>query len=314
MLQLIALRIAMSLVSLVLAAAFAFSLVHLSPTDPAVLALGDGASQEQKLALTRELGLDQPILVQLWTWASRLVTGDLGQSIFAHKPVLDMIGEAIPVTLSLLTGASVLAVIIGLSVGAFAGLRAGSWADRMVTSGVSGALAMPSFWLALLLGFLFAVKLRLVPVAGYTAFTQDAGRWAIGLILPCFALSVHGAAVLARHMRGAVIDVMDSTFINAARARGTSRRRIVLRYVLKNSLVPVMPVIGIEVAVMLAISPVIEKVFVLPGMGMLMVNAVITSDFPLLQGTILVIAAILIAVNFLVDIALGLLDPRIRPQ
>lgn len=314
MLQLIALRVAMSMVSLVLAAAFAFSLVHLSPTDPAVLALGDGASAEQKLALTRELGLDQPILVQLWVWVSRLVTGDLGVSIFAHKPVIAMIGDAIPVTLSLLAGATALAIVIGLSVGAFAGLRAGSWADRMVTSGVSAALAMPSFWLALLLGFLFAVKLRLVPVAGYTALMQDPARWALGLVLPCFALSVHGAAVLARHMRGAVIDVMESAFITAARARGTPRRLIVWRYVLKNALVPVMPVIGIEIAVLLAISPVIEKVFVLPGMGMLMVNAVITSDFPLLQGTILVIAAVLIVVNFFVDIALGVLDPRIRPQ
>lgn len=314
MLQLIGLRVAMSMVSLVLAAAFAFSLLHLSPTDPVVLALGDGATVEQKLALTKQLGLDQPVFIQLWQWASRLATGDLGESIFAHKPVLDMIADVIPVTLSLLIGASVLAVVIGLSVGAYAGLRPGTWADRLVTSGVSAALAMPSFWLALLLSFLFAVKLRLVPVAGYTALTEDPARWVIGLIVPCFALSVHAAAVLARHMRGAVIDVMESNFINAARARGTSDRRIVWRYVLKNALVPVMPVIGIEIAVTLAISPVIEKVFVLPGMGMLMINAVITSDFPLLQGTILVIASILIIVNFFVDIALGLLDPRIRPQ
>jgi peptide/nickel transport system permease protein len=314
MLRLIVLRVAMSAASLVLAAAFAFSLVHLSPTDPAVLALGDGASAAQKLALTRQLGLDQPILVQIWRWMTELLGGNLGQSIFAQKPVRDMIVDAIPVTLSLLAGASLLAVAIGLGIGAVAGLRPGTWVDRMVTLGVSGALAMPSFWLALLLSFLFAVKLRLVPVAGYTGLTEDPARWALGLLLPCFALSVHGAAVLARHMRGAIIDVMESTFVNAARARGTPPTRIVWRYALKNALVPVVPVIAIEVAVLLAISPVIETVFVLPGMGMLMVNAVITSDFPLLQGTILVIAAILITVNFFADIALGMLDPRIRPQ
>lgn len=314
MLQLIALRIAMSVVSLFLAAAFAFSLVHLSPTDPVVLALGDGATAEQKLALARELGLDQPILMQLWTWGTRLVGGDLGQSIFAHKPVIAMVGDALPVTLFLLGGASVLAIAIGVLIGAFAGLRAGSWADRLVNTGVSLALATPSFWLALLLGFLFAVKLRLVPVAGYTVFADDPLRWALGLILPCFALSVHGAAVISRHMRGAVIDVMESAYINAARARGTPGRLIARRYMLKNALVPIVPVIGIQIAVLLAISPVIEKVFVLPGLGTLMVNAVITSDFPLLQGAILVIAAILIVVNFFVDVALGLLDPRIRPQ
>jgi peptide/nickel transport system permease protein len=229
MLRLIVLRVAMSAASLVLAAAFAFSLVHLSPTDPAVLALGDGASAAQKLALTRQLGLDQPILVQIWRWMTELLGGNLGQSIFAQKPVRDMIVEALPVTLSLLAGASLLAVAIGLGIGAVAGLRPGTWVDRMVTLGVSGALAMPSFWLALLLSFLFAVKLRLVPVAGYTGLTEDPARWALGLLLPCFALSVHGAAVLARHMRGAIIDVMESTFVNAARARGTPPTRIVWR-------------------------------------------------------------------------------------
>jgi peptide/nickel transport system permease protein len=304
----------MSLVSLFLAAAFAFSLVHLSPTDPAVLALGDGATPQQKAALSQELGLDQPILVQLATWFGRVMGGNLGLSIFAHKPVSAMIGEALPVTLSLLAAATTIAVVIGLLVGAFAGLRAGSWTDRLVTSGVSAALAIPSFWLALLLGYFFAVKLRIVPVAGYTTFAESPAGWLIGLALPSFALSVHGAAVIARHMRGAVVDVLDSSFINAARARGTPLRLIVSRYIFKNALVSVMPIIGIEVAVLLAISPVIEKVFVLPGMGTLMVNAVITSDFPLLQGTILVIASILITVNLVVDIALGVLDSRIRPQ
>ncbi len=312
--RLIALRIAMSLLSLFLAASFAFSLVHLSPTDPAILALGDGASEAQRLKLTQELGLDRPILVQLATWFMRVLGGDLGQSIFAHKPVTSMIGDAIPVTLSLLIAASVIAVILGITIGIYAGLRSGSWVDRLVTSGVSASLAIPSFWLALLLAYFFAVKLRILPVAGYTTYAESPSRWVIGLLLPSFALSVHGAAVIARHMRGAVIDVLDSAFINAARARGTPMRVVISRYVFKNALVSVMPIIGIEVAVLLAISTVIEKVFVLPGLGTLMVNAVITSDFPLLQGTILVTATILITVNLMIDIVMGLLDSRIRPQ
>jgi peptide/nickel transport system permease protein len=314
MARLIALRIVMSVLSLFLAAAFTFSLIHLSPTDPVVLALGDGATAERKLALTQELGLDRPVVVQFGSWAAKALSGDFGESIFAHRPVSTMVADALPVTLSLVSGAVALAILIGLFVGTYAGLHSGSWADRLTTSGVSVALAIPSFWLALLLGLWLGVKLRLFPVAGYTPLTADAWRWALGLALPCLALSVHGAAVIARHMRGAVIDVMESNYINAVRARGTPRRLIVWRYVLKNALVPVMPVVGIEVAVLLATSPVIEKVFVLPGMGTLMVNAVITSDFPLLQGTILIVATILILVNFLVDVVLGLLDPRIRPQ
>jgi peptide/nickel transport system permease protein len=312
--RLILLRIAMSLVSLFLAASFAFSLVHLSPTDPAVLALGEGATPEQKLALRHELGLDKLVVVQLGAWLAQVVSGDFGESIFAHKPVSAMIGEAIPVTLSLLAGATVMATVVGLALGAVAGLRAGSLVDRAVMSGVSAALAIPSFWLALLLVYVFAVKLRLVPVAGYTPLTENTWRWAIGLILPAFAQSIHGAAVIARHMRGVVADVLESSYINAARARGTPLRLMVSRYVLKNALVSVMPIIGVQIAIMLAISPVIEKVFVLPGMGMLMVNAVISSDFPLIQGAIVVIAMILITVNLFVDIALGLLDSRIRPQ
>jgi peptide/nickel transport system permease protein len=304
----------MSLLSLFLAAAFAFSLVHLSPTDPAVLALGEGATEEQRLVLTRELGLDRPIVVQLGSWLLRALGGDFGQSIFAHKPVMAMIGEAIPVTLSLLAVATVIALVIGLLLGAVAGLRAGSLVDRAVMSGVSASLAIPSFWLALLLVYVFAVKFRLVPVAGYTPLTEDAWRWAIGLVLPAFAQSIHGAAVIARHMRGTVADVLESSYISAARARGTPPRLIVTRYVLKNALVSVMPIIGVQIAIMLAISPVIEKVFVLPGMGMLLVNAVISSDFPVLQGAIVVIATILITINLLVDIGLGLLDSRIRPQ
>ncbi len=312
MTRLIALRVVMSVMSLFLAAAFTFSLVHLSPTDPVVLALGDGATAERKLELTKELGLDRPVVIQFGSWVAKGLSGDFGESIFAHRPVSRMVVDALPVTMSLVTGAVALAILFGLFAGTYGGLHSGSWADRSVTSAVSVALAIPSFWLALLLGLWLGVKLRLFPIAGYTPFTVDAGRWTLGLALPCLALSIHGAAVIARHMRGAVIDVLESNYINAVRARGTSRRLIVWRYVLKNALVPVMPVIGIEVAVLLATSPVIEKVFVLPGMGTLMVNAVITSDFPLLQGTILTIATILITVNFLVDVGLGMLDPRIR--
>ncbi|HEU5019202.1 MAG TPA: ABC transporter permease [Pseudolabrys sp.] len=312
--RLIALRLAMSVVSLLLVAGFTFSLIRLSPADPVVLALGEGATAAQKQELRRQLGLDRPLAVQFSSWIGGVLVGDFGQSIFTHRPVSQSISDALPVTLSLVSGGIVLAVVIGITLGFIAGLRPGTWVDRLVTSGVSLALAVPGFWLALLLGLWLAVTWRLFPVAGYTPLSENALHWTQGLVLPCLALSVHGAAVIGRHMRGVVIDVMDSPFVEAIRARGTPRSLIVKRYVLKNALVPLLPVIGIQAAVVLATSPVIEKVFVLPGVGTLMVNAVVSSDFMMLQGTILVFATLLIIVNLLIDIGLGILDPRIRPQ
>ena len=178
----------------------------------------------------------------------------------------------------------------------------------MISSSVSLALAIPSFWLALLLALLFSVKLRILPVAGYIPFTENPLKWLYSLALPCLALSVHGAAVIGRHMRGAVIDALEAPFIEAARARGAPKLLIMRRYVLKNALGSALPIIGIEVAVLLATSVVMEKVFVLPGVGTLLVNAVIASDFPMLQGAILLIATILVLTNLIIDLGLGLLD------
>jgi len=183
-----------------------------------------------------------------------------------------------------------------------------------VTSVVAVALAIPSFWLALLLASVFAVQFGLLPVAGYTAFRESPLLWAYSLILPCFAVSTHAIAVIARHTRGVVIDVMNSPFIEAIRARGTPRSLLIRRYVLKNALVPVLPVIGVQLAIIIAVSTVMEKVFILPGLGSLMVNSVVSSDFPMLKGAILVVASIIVLINLLVDIGLGLLDPRVRPQ
>lgn len=312
--RLIALRLSMSIISLLLASAFVFLLIQLSPVDPVVLALGEGAAPEKVAEMTRELGLDKPLVIQFFNWLSGVVQGDFGISTFTHRPVIDSVIERLPVTLSLLVGAAVIAISLGLTLGFTAGLRPASWADRLVTSAVALALAIPSFWLALLLAAVFAVNFGLLPVAGFTPFQESPVAWARSLVLPCFALSMHSIAVIARHTRGVVIDTMNSPFIEAIRARGTTRSLLIRRYVLKNAMVPVLPVIGIQMAIVIATSTVMEKVFILPGLGTLMVNSVVSSDFPMLKGAIIVIAAMIILINLLVDIGLGLLDPRVRPQ
>jgi peptide/nickel transport system permease protein len=312
--RLIAIRLSMSILSLLLVSAFVFVLVQLSPVDPVVLALGDGAPPAKVIEMRRELGLDQPIVIQFLVWLSGIMRGDFGVSTFSHLPVLGELIDKLPVTLSLLLGAAVIGITLGLSLGFVAGLHPEGWVDRVTTSVVALALATPSFWLALLLAAVFAVQLGLLPVAGYVAFRESPLLWAQSLVLPCFALSVHSIAVIARHTRGVVIDVMNSQFVEAIRARGTPRALLVRRYALKNALVPVLPVIGIQLAIIIATSTVMEKVFILPGLGSLMVSSVISSDFPMLKGAIVVIAAMIILINLLVDIGLGLLDPRVRPQ
>ena len=314
MTRLIAIRLSMSIVSLLLVSAFVFALIQLSPVDPVVLALGDGAPAEKIAAMRRELGLDQPVVVQFFHWLGGILHGDFGASTFTHRPVVHELIEKLPVTLSLLVGATMIAITFGLTFGFLAGLRPGRWVDRVVTSVVAVALAIPSFWLALLLASVFAVQFGLLPVAGYIPFRESPLLWAYSLVLPCFAVSTHAIAVIARHTRGVVIDVMNSPFIEAIRARGTPRSLLIRRYVLKNALVPVLPVIGVQLAIIIAVSTVMEKVFILPGLGSLMVNSVVSSDFPMLKGAILVVASIIVLINLLVDIGLGLLDPRVRPQ
>lgn len=314
MTRLIAVRLLMSVVSLLLVSAFVFALIQVSPVDPVVLALGDGAPPDKVAAMRHALGLDQPVIIQFFTWLGKILQGDFGASTFTNRPVVDEIVEKLPVTLSLLIGASVIATSVGLTLGFLAGLRPASFVDRAVTSVVAVALAIPSFWLALILAAIFAVQFGWLPVAGYVPLLESPSLWAYSLVLPCIAVSTHAIAVIARHTRGVVIDVMNSSFIEAIRARGTPRSVIIRRYVLKNVLVPLLPVIGVQLAIIIAVSTVMEKVFVLPGLGSLMVNSVVSSDYPMLKGAIVVVASIIILINLLVDIGLGLLDPRVRPQ
>lgn len=314
MLRLILFRLVTSLVSLLLAAAFVFFMMQLSSTDPVILKLGDGADPQMIRETTAEMGLDRPVVVQFADWVSQAVRGNFGVSYFTDRPVLQMITDRLPVTLSLTLAATVIAVVVGIGMGFAGGLAPDSWVDRIITSFASLLLAVPSFWLALMLVIVFSVNLGLLPVAGYTQIEQSFTGWLQSLVLPAFALSVHGIAVISRHMRGVVIDVMNSSFIEAMRARGVPRRQIVRRYVLKNALPATLPIMGVQVAIIMATSAVMEKVFVLPGIGTLLVGAVISSDLPLLQGAIVLIASFIILINLLVDIGLGLLDPRVRPQ
>ncbi|MCI0687453.1 MAG: ABC transporter permease [Sporichthyaceae bacterium] len=299
---------------LVLLATFVFVLTKLNPVDPVVQVAGEGASAEQRRSVAHQLGLDRPLPAQFGAWLGDATRGDLGTSLFTGEPVLGSIRDRLPVTLSLAAGGILVALLVGLPAGVFGALRPGSAADRLVTVLVSAGLALPGFWLGLLLALVFAVRLRWFPVIGYTPVSDDPAAWARGMVLPAVAISLHAAAVIARQTRSAMIEALRAPYVRSLRAMGVPERSIVGAYALKNAMGTVLPVIGLQLSIIVVISFVIEKVFGLPGVGILLLDGIIRGDLPVVQGTVLFVAALVVIVNLAVDICHPLLDPKVRPQ
>ncbi len=312
--KLIFYRLLSSFGVLFLVATLLFALVQLSPIDPVTLALGDAGTPEQQAAKRHELGLDRALPVQFVSWLGAALTGDLGKSHIHGAPVIEELLSRLPVTFGLVGGAILLSIVIGLLAGVYAGFRADSVVDRAITFLVSIGLALPGFWLGLLFASAFAVSLRWFPAIGYTPLSEGLGGWLRGLALPCTALAIHAAAVIARHARGAIIESSNASYVQALRANGTPERLIRFQYILKNAMTLILPIIGIEMAVTLATSVVIEKVFALPGIGTLLVESIVHNDLPLLQGSVLLVACFVLLANLLIDVALGLINPRVRPS
>lgn len=297
---------------LLLVSLLAFLLVHLTATDPVAQLLGDGASETDRAEYAHRLGLDRPLADQFAGWVWSALQGDLGVSLYTSLPVADSIADRLGITLSLALAGMAFALASGVPLGILGALRHGSRADRLLTMLVSVGLAVPSMWLALLLSLAFSVTLRWFHVVGYTPFSENPLEWARGLVLPAIALGVHAAAVIARQTRSAMIEVLHSRYVQALRARGLPRRQIVLRYATRNAMVPVLSVIAIQMSVIVGVSFVIERIFAIPGLGTLLIDSVVRADFPILQGSVVVIAFFVLLVNLVVDIAYGLINPKVR--
>ncbi|MGW6454535.1 ABC transporter permease [Streptomyces sp. NPDC055078] len=307
-------RLLSALPTLLLVSMFVFTLVHLTPTDPVAQILGEGAPAADKAAMTEQLGLSRPLFEQYWDWLGGAVTGDLGNSLYTSVPVSESISTGIGITLSLAIAGMAIALLAGIPLGVLGALRPGTTADRLLTAVVALGLAVPSFWLGLLLVLVFAVNLGWLPVVGYTPFTEDPGAWATGMILPAFALGSHTAAVIARQTRSAMIDALESPYVQTLLARGIRKRKIVLRYAIKNAMVPVLAVIAIQMSVLVAASFVIERIFAVPGLGTTLIDSVVRADYPLLQGSIVLVAVIVLLVNLAADLLYGVINPKVRPQ
>ena len=295
-------------------ATVAFVLIHLAPGDPASIIAGPDASPDDVARIQRQLGLDAPFHVQLFRWYGRLARGDLGQSIFLRRPVLEAIVDRAEPTILLTLYATLIAVTLGVPAGVVAARHHDGTADQALMAGALVGISIPNFLLGLLLILVFSVRLGWFPVAGYVPLESGWLRTLRSLTLPAFALGVVQSALIARIARSAMLDVLREPFITAGRARGLSERAVVYKHALKNAMIPTITVIGISLAILISGSVIVEQVFNIPGLGRLIISAVLRRDYPVIQGVVLCIAGIYMLVNLAVDLSYVVFDPRIRYQ
>jgi peptide/nickel transport system permease protein len=295
-------------------ATVAFVLIHLAPGDPASVIAGPDASAEDVGNIARQLGLDQPVHVQLLRWYGRLLRGDLGRSIFLRKPVTEAILDRVEPTLLLTVSAVLIAVLIGVPAGVLSARYHNSVTDQALMMLALAGISIPNFLLGLLFVLVFGVWLGWFPVAGYAALEDGWPATLRSLVLPAFALGLVQSALIARIARSSMLDVLREQFIVAGRAKGLGERAVVYKHAFRNALVPTVTVIGISFAVLISGAVVVETVFNIPGLGRLIISAVLRRDYPVVQGVVLVIAGVYMLVNLFVDLSYLVIDPRVRYQ
>jgi peptide/nickel transport system permease protein len=305
-------RVLMLIPVMVIVGVVVFLLVHLTPGDPAAVILGDRATAEQVDALRDTLGLNDPLPVQFGRWFLDALRLDFGDSIFLGMPVTDALWQRAQPTLLLTSYALFFEILIGVPAGVIAAVKRNSIVDRaLMVMSISGA-AIPTFFLGIMLILIFAVRLRWVPSGGFTPIQEDPLQHFKGMILPAFTLGFASAGLLARLVRSSMLDVMREDYVRTAMAKGLQYRRVVTRHALRNALIPAITVIGYSLGALLGGAVVTETVFTIPGMGRLVVQSIARRDYPLIQGAIMIIAAIYVVVNLIVDILYVYIDPRIR--
>jgi peptide/nickel transport system permease protein len=312
MLSYILRRILSTLPVMGIVAMFVFSLLYITPGDPAAVIAGDQASPADVERIRQGLGLDRPFLVQFWDWFWGILHGDLGISIFTNLPVTSLIAQRIEPTLSLMAITLVLTILIAVPLGVVAAWKAGSWVDRSIMAFAVFAFSLPVFVVGYVLAYVFALEFEWLPVQGYTPLAQGVWPWLQNLILPAIALGSVYIALIARITRASMLEVLQQDYIRTARAKGLDQRSILFVHALKNAAVPIVTVIGIGVALLIGGAVVTESVFAIPGLGRLTIDAILRRDYPVIQGIVLLFSFIYVLVNLLVDVIYTLVDPRIR--
>ena len=313
MLGLIGRRLALSVVLVFVASTLTFVLVSVTPGDPANTILGgqQNVRAQDVAQLRQELGLNKPLLQRYWDWLRGALHGDFGTSVITGQSVTRQVNSRLGVTLTLIVGALLLSAVVGVSLGVVSAMRRGVL-GRFTDVLSLGGLAVPAFWLGLVLVSVFAVKLRWFPANGYTAFSAGPSAWLKSITLPILALFVGGVAAIAKQTRNAMAEVLDSEFIRNLRANGLPQRSIILRHALRNAAIPVVTILGLGFVGLLGGTIFIEQLFVLPGIGSLAVSSVQSQDLPVVQGVVIYFVLIVVLVNLFIDLLYGWLNPKAR--
>lgn len=307
-------RLLMAVPVMFFVAVFVFLLLRLTPGDPAQTIAGDQATPQQLAAIRDSLGLNQPLATQFVTWIGNLLQGNFGQSLISRKPVLEMIGQRVGPTFALAVVAMGLTVIISLPLGVIAAWRHGGWIDRLTMSMSVVGFSVPIFVIGYVLIGIFAVNLRWFPVQGYSPPSEGLLAFFHRILLPGLALSSIYIALVSRMTRASMLEVLREDYVRTARAKGLPELLVLFRHALRNAAIPILTVIGTGFAMMVSGVVVTETVFNIPGLGRLVVDAVLARDYPLIQGIILLIAGAYVLINLFIDLSYAVTDPRIRYQ
>ena len=312
MLAYIGRRLLATLPVMAVVAVFVFSMLRLTPGDPASIIAGAAATSQDIVLIRQKLGLDRPIVTQFFIWLGHVLSGDFGESFFYKKQVAEIIADRVGPTLALATLTMALSIVISVPLGVVAAYRQGTWLDRIVMGFSVLGFSVPVFVIGYVLIYVFSIKLNWLPVQGYQPLAEGFGGFVQRLILPSLALSVIYIALIARITRTSVLEVLGEDYIRTARAKGLTNRVVLMRHALRNAAVPIVTVIGLGIALLIGGVVVTESVFSIPGLGRLTVDAVLARDYPTVQAVILLFSLAYVLINLLVDVAYPLLDPRIR--
>ncbi len=305
-------RIVSTIPVMAVVALFVFSLLYLAPGDPAAIIAGDQASPADIIRIRASLGLDRPFLVRFTDWASHILHGDLGTSIFTNLPVTHLIAQRVEPTVSLMVLTLVFSIVVAVPMGVVAAWKHGTIIDRGIMLLAVFGFSVPVFVVGYILAYLFALRLPWLPVQGYTPIAQGLWPWFQNLILPSLTLGSAFIALIARITRATMLEVLSQDYVRTARAKGVGQRPILFVHALKNAAVPIVTVIGLGVAGLIGGAVVTENVFAIPGIGRLVVDSILRRDYPIIQGVVLIFSFIYVLVNLGVDLLYTVFDPRIR--
>jgi peptide/nickel transport system permease protein len=307
-------RVLITFLVIIIVSFLSFCLVQVMPGDPAATMLGLDARPEQIQELRHELWLDRPFFIQYFHWAGNVLQGDFGISLMYKDPINEIFAKRIPITLYLSAWALIISTLLGIVLGIICAVRRGSFLDQLVSILANVGIAIPVFWLGILGIYFFGLKLGWLPLQGWTSPTEDFVKSTKQAIMPVIMLAIPGIAVLTRQTRSSMLEVVRQDYIRTAFAKGLKERIIIFRHALKNALIPVITLLGLQLRVLVGGSVLVESVFNIPGMGRLLVNGAFNKDFLVVQAGVLLMGTIVCLANLLVDISYGWLDPRVKLQ